>query len=185
MHLPSWSLCFVLQSTTDDIKVPMAELPPAAGPKARDSTPSRRGTNGQELLPGTPQTAPPPGAVARTNTSAGAQDSLLMSPPPKRATTCFKGPAGALMSPPPARTRSSRSKQATQDGELLHGVCILSQSGYSTTSTCVWYNALCDQRPVPLLYMQSPPVRSHSAQHLAVHHSTSPSSSALPRHQIP
>lgn len=111
----------------------MAELPPAAGPKARDSTPSRRGTNGQELLPGTPQTAPPPGAVARTNTSAGAQDSLLMSPPPKRATTCFKGPAGALMSPPPARTRSSRSKQATQDGELLHGVCILSQSGYSTT----------------------------------------------------
>ncbi|KAF6266539.1 hypothetical protein COO60DRAFT_1632643 [Scenedesmus sp. NREL 46B-D3] len=92
---------------------PPGELPPLAGPNARDCTPNRRPIN-LDLLPGTPQTAPTAGAAARTRGSAdSSSEQLLVSPPPKRAATSMKPSGlGGLMSPPPTRTRSSRSRQA-------------------------------------------------------------------------
>uniref|UniRef100_A0A383W7V9 CDT1 Geminin-binding domain-containing protein n=1 Tax=Tetradesmus obliquus TaxID=3088 RepID=A0A383W7V9_TETOB len=98
-----------------EVKVPLAELPPLAGPNARDCTPNRRPIN-MDSLPGTPQTAPTAGAAACT---AKSSEQLLLSPPPKRAATSMKPASLAgLMSPPPARTRSSRSRQADhKDGD--------------------------------------------------------------------
>lgn len=79
-------------------ELPLAELPPAAGPSTRDCTPSRQRIGG--LLPGTPQTAPP---------STGNMAQQMLSPPPKRLATAVRAPAGtALMSPPPARTRANK-----------------------------------------------------------------------------
>lgn len=112
----------VLQAgPSGEVKVPLAELPPLAGPNARDCTPNRRPIN-MDSLPGTPQTAPTAGAAACT---AKSSEQLLLSPPPKRAATSMKPASLAgLMSPPPARTRSSRSRQADhKDGETRRPCC--------------------------------------------------------------
>jgi hypothetical protein len=112
------ALSLLQAGPSGEVKVPLAELPPLAGPNARDCTPNRRPIN-LDSLPGTPQTAPAAGPAARTRGAAKGSDHLLMSPPPKRAATSMKPSSlEGLMSPPPARTRSSRSRQTEhKEGE--------------------------------------------------------------------
>lgn len=91
-----WQAC--AGAKTSELELPLAELPPLAGPSTRDCTPSRQRVS--SLLPATPQTAPPAGSTAQQ----------MMSPPPKRLATAVRAPPAnnALMSPPPARTRGNR-----------------------------------------------------------------------------
>eukprot|EP00775_Hariotina_reticulata_P007924 gene7924-8120_t len=106
-------------------QLPLAQLPPAAAPNARDCTPTRRSINPQ-MLPGTPQTAPPAASLSRTGDGSAASSTahLMMSPPPPKraaltvARSAAAGPGG-LMSPPPARSRAGRARQP--EAELSRG----------------------------------------------------------------
>lgn len=131
-----------LQGATGEPQVPLAELPPLAGPNARDCTPSKRGINPQELLPGTPQTAPPPGVIRHTGISIEAQHHMMSPPVKRQSATCFKGASAGLMSPPPARTRGAKLRQSGSRGEpVLAGQYIAARS-------CCRHNSASTNFPV-------------------------------------
>ncbi|KAF8072991.1 hypothetical protein HT031_000651 [Scenedesmus sp. PABB004] len=101
-------------------EAPLAELPPLAGPNARDCTPSRRALSSGDLLPGTPQTAPPGRrrrcAHAQRLRHAGGGPAEPAAQAAVRDVRPRRRGRGGPDEPAPARGRAGKGRPA-KDGE--------------------------------------------------------------------